>query len=466
MELMNKKLSNFASEQTLRSDFLYQKEQTSIVYDYYTFGELFELIKDEKIAIPEDDFLYAEIGDVLSSGEVYPEKLNFNYRTEELENLYKKIEKGDIIKPEFGDILLSKIRPYLKKNILIKNSNRFFYTKAFIQIRSKKVNSKLIYYLFQSKYFIKLNSISRCGKGYPTLNVNDFSCLKFHKTEIDVLLQKEQYLLQKIKPLEDEIEELKKAKLPDITIINDVIGNELEIDWEKYKSLKQIKIYTSSLSQVANNIDCRMSFNFHNKAHYYILELLNQKCTKRLKNYLQIPITLGESITPEDFDEDGDCYYISMATVKNYYFNKDDAETVSKKYEKINESKKIQPNDIIMTRSGAAIGKFALLDDDINGIFADFTMRIQLKDFNPLLAYYYFRSIFIQTIIHSQKKGLQNKNIFPNQVQEFPMPDWSPEKQNELANMIKFKIDEQKKYDMKIQEKQNTILNIIQKELN
>ena len=53
-----------------------------------------------------------------------------------------------------------------------------------------------MYYLLQTKYFNKLNSISRCGKGYPTLNINDFPCLKFEKSEIDIILANEKKLLK------------------------------------------------------------------------------------------------------------------------------------------------------------------------------------------------------------------------------------------------------------------------------
>ena len=38
-----------------------------------------------------------------------------------------------------------------------------------------------------------------------------------------------------------------------------------------------------------------------------------------------------------------------------------------------------------------------------------------------------------------------NTNIFPNQVQEFPMPDWSLEKQTRIALKIKAQLDFQKK---------------------
>lgn len=466
MELMKKKLSNFASEQTLRADFLYQKEQTSHKNEYYTFEELFDLIKDEKITIPDDNFLYAEIGNVSSFGEVNPETLNFNERTEEQESLYKKIEKGDILKPVSGDILLSKIRPYLKKNVLIQHNNSFYYTKAFVQIRSKKANSKIMYYLLQTKYFNKLNSISRCGKGYPTLNTNDFSCLKFEKSEIDSIIAKEKELLNQILSIENEIYRLKETRLSDIAIINKIIGNELNFNWEKFNYLKQKNKYMASFSQFSNNYDCRMSYKFHNLAGKYLYDFLCSKTAKRLKHYLESPILLGESIKPGDYYDDGDYYYLAMSNIKTWAFQKDDCKKVNNSYSDYaaKKGKTIRMDDIVLARSGeGTIGKVALIDEDLNAIFADFIQRIRMKNYNYLCAYYYFRSDLFQYLVYSHKKGMgNNTNIFPNQVQEFPMPDWSSEKQDEIATLIKSKIDEQKKIDMQIMKKQSEILKTIE----
>ncbi|DAB32512.1 MAG TPA: hypothetical protein CFH79_03495 [Sulfurospirillum sp. UBA11407] len=71
---------------------------------------------------------------------------------------------------------------------------------------------------------------------------------------------------------------------------------------------------------------------------------------------------------------------------------------------------KLQLNDILVSRSGVAIGQFAIVEDEINGINADFTIRIRLNEEKiiPLFAYYYFRSAFIQELIHFNKKWLQN----------------------------------------------------------
>ena len=109
-----------------------------------------------------------------------------------------------------------------------------------------------------------------------------------------------------------------------------------------------------------------------------------------------------------------------------------------------------------------AIGKFAIIDEKIDGIYADFTMRIRLENFNPLLAYYYFRSVFFQHLITTHKKGLQNHNIFPSQIQEFPIPDWDETTQNKIVKKIKTQIDAQNLIDQKIEEKQKQISLIIE----
>lgn len=457
--------SNFSSEQTLRFDLNYILESAR-KYDFYRFKDLFDVIEFKKKEIPSEDFFYAEIGDVSNLGDINPTLLNFNDRTEDKEPLFKKIEKGDIIRPKKNDILLSKIRPYLKKNILITDNNNFYYTKAFIQIRPKNINSKIIYYLLQSKYSYKLNAISRCGKGYPTLNPQDFYSIKFEVRDINLIKKNEQQILATIAPLEAEIASLKATKIPETDIINKVLGKELGLDWEKFEELKKIKQYKANLSDFSKNVDSRMSYKFHNLAEKYLWDFMISKSDKRLKNFISEPIVLGESVSPEQYAEEGEFYYIAMSNIKFWNFETDDCRTVKKSYsdKAIKKGKIVKKDDIILARSGeGTIGKVALLTDDVNAIFSDFTQRIRLNNYNPLCAYYYFRSDIFQYFIYSHKKGMgNNTNIFPNQVQEFPMPDWSLEKQSKIATLIKEQIDAQKIIDEQILKKQQQILQIIE----
>lgn len=163
---------SWVNDSSLRFDVDYIFENITRVDKYYRWNELFEFVSYQKINLEElDDFQYAEIGNVNNNGSVLPITLSFSNRNEVNENYFKKIEKGDIIKPENGDILISSVRPYLNKNILIENDNIYF-TSAFIHIRPK-IDSEILYYLLRTTLFKQLNAVSRQGKGYPTLKEDD-----------------------------------------------------------------------------------------------------------------------------------------------------------------------------------------------------------------------------------------------------------------------------------------------------
>lgn len=323
----------------------------------------------------------------------------------------------------------------------------------------EKWNKKFVLYLLRTnrlKYVLD-NNLYR-GIGISSYKQDDF--LRILIPEISIVIQDK--IVGEILPIEKEINALKNSKLQPVNIINQVFGEAFGFDWSVFENIKKEKAYTSSISMFANNIDCRFSYRFQHKSATYLHNFLERITNKKVKHFIETPIVLGSSISPTDFDEDGDYHYISMATVKNHYFEKEDSQTVSESYASSNLKKTVHKNDIIMTRSGVAIGKFALIDEDVNGIFADFTMRIRLKGFNPLLAYYYFRSEFFQHLITSHKKGLQNQNIFPSQIKEFPMPDWDETKQAEIVEQIKTQLDEQKEIDRQIEAKQQEINKIIE----
>ncbi|WP_461248506.1 restriction endonuclease subunit S domain-containing protein, partial [Treponema sp. R6D11] len=119
---------------------------------------------------------------------------------------------------------------------------------------------------------------------------------------------------------------------------------------------------------------------------------------------------------------------------------------------------------IILARSGeGTIGKVAIIDDaSIEGIFADFTMRIRLKNCNPKFAYYYFRTDYFQYLIEINKKGLgNNTNIFPTQLQEFPMLDISIKEQDKIVENIETEIEKQNYIKKQIETERKKIDDII-----
>ena len=464
LNYQTKRLSDFRSEKSLRCDYKYASSFNMNYQEFYSYKDLFDFVPYKKIELSQlDSFQYAEISNINKLGEVEPITLSFSNRQEENESLFKKIEKGDVIKPISGDILISKIRPYLNKNILIENENIYF-TKAFIHIRPK-INSELFYILLRTLFFNQLNEVSRQGKGYPTLKEDDLKTIRFPKSIIDKTLSLEDKLLSRIRPLKNEITQLKNSKISTPDIINQVFSEEFCFNWQEFNYLKAKNIFKLKSTNFSNNIDCRMGVRFHNLAGEYLQSFLSKICNKKIKDFLAEPIALGASISPNDYDEDGESYYIAMSNIKTWAFDDEDCKKVSNSYLQRNQNKMVQKNDILLARSGeGTIGKVALIESgEINAVFSDFTQRIRLNGFNPLCAYYYFRSDFFQYLIYIHKKGLgNNTNIFPNQIQELPMPNWNKEKQAEVVKKIKVELEKQQVIDLQIEEKQKEISNLIE----
>jgi restriction endonuclease S subunit len=448
-------------------DFLdFQKD--FLVERYYSFDDLFDFSTKNKVDIEklDDDFFYTEIGNVSKEGDIEPVKLNFNEKREEEENYYKKIEKGDIIHAEMGDILIAKVRPNLKKYVLIDDENqKYFYTSAFVHLVPKKLN-KILYYSFRTIFYENLIAISRQGKGYPALKEDDFYYLKFDKKIVDKLFVKQGQIVAEIEPIEKKIKKLKNQIIPPQEIINKVFAREFGFELEKFEELKQIKNYYLELSDFANNKDIRQSVKFHREAGEFVISQLKKVTDKKLKHFLAEPIVLGKGVSPSNYDDSGDYFYVSMANIKNWKFETEDAKLVSNEYANENKNKTVAKNDILIARSGeGTIGKVALIDDeDLKGIFADFTMRVKLQNYNYLFAYYYFRTEYFQYLIEVNKKGLgNNTNIFPGQIQEFPMINISLKSQQKIVNEIKAELDKQDEMEKKIETQRNEIDEIIEK---
>ena len=152
-----------------------------------------------------------------------------------------------------------------------------------------------------------------------------------------------------------------------------------------------------------------------------------------------------------------------MATIKTWNYNQNSAAIVNDFYALTKATKMVRKGDIIMARSGeGTIGKVAEITDDVSDIFADFTMRIRLTNYNTTFAYFYFRTSFFQYLIEINKKGLgNNTNIFPNIVREFPIPDININAQNRIVEEINNKLLLQKQNDKKIIILQNEISKLL-----
>lgn len=397
------------------------------------------------------------IGDFDKFGDVNTQEMAF--LPEDYADKYRKYQ----IKNE--DIVIALTGATIGKTSYMENLKEIILLNqrvGLIRAKNKHINFKLFYYLTKLNSFKFQIQIDAMGKGQQNISPTDVSKIKIPF----IAKSLQDRIIAQIEPIEKKIKEFKNQITPAQEIINNFFAKEFGFDLEKYNELKKIKNYYLELSAFANNKDVRQSVKFHRKAGIFVLQELKKITDKKIKNFISEPIMLGNGISPSDFDDEGDYYYISMANIKNWRFESEGSKLVSKEYSDKNQTKTVAKNDILFARSGeGTIGKVALIDDDdLQGVFADFTMRIRLYNYNNQFAYYYFRTDYFQYLIEINKKGLgNNTNIFPSQIKEFPMIDILLKDQQRIVDEIKTKLDKQEEIKKEIEIERAKIAEIIEK---
>lgn len=393
-----------------------------------------------------------------SSGDLNGYTINYENMVNLPEEFYEE-QKYENYRIQKNDILVSLTGDGNIKCIVVKDDKEILLNQRVAILRAKrKLNINFYYWLLNSNYVKK--QFAYFSNGKSQLNISPFDLLNILVPVIDNKVQND--FTKNIKPFEKQINDnilLLKSKG---IIIDIILANHFKYNYDKFDALKK-KMFYSSFSQYGNNVDTRFSTKFHRPAGEFVYQELQRKPYKKLKGIVSDPISLGASISPKEFDESGIAYYVSMETIKTYEVELDDTQRLSPDYFEKNRAKTIQKDDIIIARSGVSIGKTAIIKEDFDGIFADFTMRIRIDKtkYIPLFAYYFFRSKYFQYLIEINKKGLQNQNIFPINIQEFPIPDILLSEQQKIVDMINTEIDKQKEIENQIDEKKSEIEKMI-----
>ena len=306
-----------------------------------------------------------------------------------------------------------------------------------VKLDETKVNKKYLLWYFNcviKDLFDKVFSLKYLSK-------KELSRIRI--PEIDKKKQDE--IVKRLLTYEDQIIKLKKTLKNETAVIDTVFGEKFEFDYETFETLKKNNSYCLMQSMFSNNQDMRFSVKYHRPAGRFVMQQLRKMSDLSIKHFLSEPIELGASISTKDYNEHGEYVYISMATIKKWRFDSETAALVDMSYSSKNGNKSVKKYDIIMARSGeGTIGKVALIEEDLKGIFADFTMRIRLEDYNPYFAYYYFRTSYFQYLVEIYKKGLgNNTNIFPTVIKDLPIPNISLKEQEIIVSKIKKNMDQQ-----------------------
>ena len=469
------KLYQFSAETSLRCDTDFIDFSRTPKEKSFFFGDLFDVVeleKKDRLALIDDiediPFQYSEIGNVTKQGEVEAVTLDFSARDEHVEDYFKKIEKGDIQTAQIGNILLSKVRPNLKKYVLIdKELSKVFYTTALIQIRPKKLN-KLLYYSFRTVFYNNLMSIARQGKGYPTLKIDDLFCIKLDSNIINIFESNEKSLLDKIEPIEKNIKKLKsKTKAPQ-EVINPVFAREFKIKLAKVGKAEQQKEFIVSSTLAFRNPNLRTSARWHKIVPIQKAMYENITCIKKLGDYIT---STKNGWSPSCRESDSLNLVLGVGCIsKCGVINYDDMKISDQTRANI-ETYFAQENDLFVSR-GNTTDLVALasvvedLPDEKNTVFPDLFIRIDVDEkriskkylaylFNSIIGRYYFK-------YSAKGKNQTMVKISSDEINGFFLPVPSLGIQQRIVDEIKTELDAQEKIKIEIEKERSKIDEIIE----
>ena len=452
MNIDYKKLSDISCELTLRSDTKFICSDSSFSSeDYYLFSDLFYIVNDDNVDLSElSEFSYVEIGDISSTEDVTPVALSTEERNEFNEKYFKKIENGDIIKVCKNDILISKVRPYLKKILFIDETNEsYFYTSAFIHIRAKS-HPKILFYALKSVFNRTLNSITRQGKGYPTLSERDLLMLKFRKRDVDVLFANHNLLTKKISLIVPQICKLKNSIKSDEEIINSVIISKFKLDTNKLRIIDNNRFFTTKIEKLALN-----NYEIRNSVRYNKLQAIQKEIISNIDSYdvldtFLIDVKTKNGWSPENNEIEGvskilgidSLHFNGILTTDNPKFTNETREDIDKFY--------INDGDFFISR-GNTVNLVALASVAQNieeeFIFPDIMIKLFVDDskINKMYLAYIFNSIIGRLYFKYASRGKQQTmvKVSSDTIKNFIVPQITLSEQETIVEEIKEKADKQ-----------------------
>jgi type I restriction enzyme, S subunit len=466
--IFKRSLTTFASEASVRFDVNFIKTVSDTEEEYYSYKDLFEILPYSTPTLDEfEPFKYAEINHVTKKGEVFPVSLSFDDRHELNEDLFKKIEKGDIILPKQGNILISTIRPYLNKIVLVED-NDIYFTKAFIQIKPL-INSHLLYYLLRTVFFEQINAVSRQGKGYPTLKDYDLKTIQFSKKVIDNILIKEEEIITQIDKFEQEIKDLKLIQRGKNEIVDEVFSTHFNINLDELREIdsqRRLDVNLCNIASLNGNIRYSYRWNKMQILQKYLykniasIEPLGKFIISSNNGWSPESVVGGEGIPvlgQEHFEFDGE---LNVSPTKATIKPKSNIENFF-----------IQKGDFFVSRGNTVdlVGLACVVDTEVSDdiIYPDLYIRLKLdekvinKKYLALLFNSFFGRLYFKYV--SKGKNQTMVKVASQELQNFYLPLPSMEEQLEIVDKISRQIKIQKDMEKQIEEKQNQIIDLIEK---
>ncbi|BCM93268.1 hypothetical protein IAD21_05157 [Abditibacteriota bacterium] len=342
------------------------------------------------------------------------------------------IERGDILIASTG-ATIGKTDVYLSEEPAIANNH-----VTIVRVNEERFNPSFVLAILRSRIFQFQVWRDYSGSAQPEIYPSDLGAMRFPALD----KRQQDTLATHIEAIEARIAAAREGLESPNSVIDSHLSAAFEFSLATYRGRQQVQNFERSLSNLADGFSLRSSVKFHHPDFEIVADFLRAKPHKRIAEFLAIPIRLGAQLTQVAMDDDGEAFYVHPAAAKKQEpIQTADCHRITQEFFQDNRDRNgLRSGDVLINRSGeGTIGKVAIYDlKNQPCIFADFIMRLRFNEqMTPRFAWYYGRSLFFQSQIEREKRGMGNlTNIFPSQVETLFVPDIGRARQEELADAI------------------------------
>lgn len=292
-----------------------------------------------------------------------------------------------------GDVLFGKLRPYLRKSVLV-NHEGICSTDILVFKPNEKVDPEFVSYLMHLNDFVEYSVATMTGVNHPRTSWNALQKFEFkipplsEQRKIASILSTVQDAIAQTEAVIQATRELKKSMMKHLFIYGPVPVDQTD----------QVELEETDIGEINSNWSIGTLEDYTETRYGYTESAEEESIGPK---YLRIT----------DISDEG---FIDWHSVPYCKINEEDLE----KY-------KVKSGDIYVARIGATTGKTCYIEKERNAVFASYLIRLQVLDSDRLIPEYLYR--FTQSKLYwdqlnAQKDGKLKKGISASALSNFKIP--------------------------------------------
>lgn len=345
-----------------------------------------------------------------------------------IQNSTSEKSKSNKKRVKEGDIIISKLRPYLKEISLVSKKFDDFYVSTELIILREKVKKDgfrfiLLPFLF-TKEVQKILFWSQQGTNHPRFNEKVLLDINFPKFKESFIKNIENNILESYRCYNRGIELYLEAEKKLLSYFN---LDSIE------KETKKFSIRSFSETLLNNRFDA----DFYQEKYDKMMDLMMKK-SKTDKLGELVKIKKGIEVGADEYLDEG-IPFIRVSNVSKFEVTPNDQKFISKEtYERYKDNFKPKKNEVLLTKDGS-LGISLLINQDKESLISGGILRLNVD--SPLITKEYLSLILNSKLVHFQIEKYSGGAIIvhwrPELIKETIIPIINEKKMQELTELIK-----------------------------